>query len=66
MASYSSAEYDVTATLSQASGFVRDASCTSKASAMGRCSHVAALLLALEEFLTTGSSDTSCTSVPCA
>ena len=41
MASYSvSTEYDVTVTLSQVSGFVRDASCICKASAMGRCSHI--------------------------
>ncbi|MCG7868599.1 MAG: YqaJ viral recombinase family protein [Candidatus Thiodiazotropha taylori] len=66
MASYSvSTEYDVTVTLSQVSGFVRDASCTCKASAMGRCSHVTALLLALKNYLDTCSSDISCTSVPC-
>ena len=67
MASYSSTDYDVTVTLSQTSGFVRDASCTCKASAMARCSHVTALLLGLEDYLLNLSAnpDLSCTSVPC-
>ena len=65
MASYSTTDYYVTITLSQASGFVRDASCTCKASAMGRCSHVTAILLGLEDYLTKRNSDVSCTSVPC-
>ena len=64
-ASYSSTIYDVTASLSQVSGFVRDASCTCKSSAMSRCSHVTALLLALEDHVSQTSSDISCTSVPC-
>ena len=69
-ASYTSEVYDVTATLSQHSGFVRDASCTCRASAMGRCSHVTGLLYALVDYIDT--CDTlkvdpqSCTSLPCA
>ena len=60
----------MTATLSQHSGFVRDASCTCCASAMGRCSHVTGLLYALVDHIDT--CDTlnvdpqSCTSLPCA
>ena len=50
-ASYTSEVYDVTATLSQHSGFVRDASCTCRASAMGRCSHVTGLLYALVDYI---------------
>ena len=52
-ASYTSEVYDVTATLSQHSGFVRDASCTCHASAMGRCSHVTGLLYALVDYIDT-------------
>ena len=69
-ASYTSEVYDVTATLSQHSGFVRDASCTCRASAMGRCRHVTGLLYALLDYIDT--CDTlkvdpqSCTSLPCA
>ena len=48
MASYSSTDSFVSVTLSQALDFVRDASCTCRASAKGRCSHVTAILLALE------------------
>ena len=49
MASFrSNVFYDVTVTLS---GFVRDASCTCVAFAMGRCSHVAALLYALVDYI---------------
>ena len=51
--SYTSEVYDVTATLSQHSGFVRDASCTCRASAMGRCSHVTGLLYALVDYIDT-------------
>ncbi|XP_053400525.1 uncharacterized protein LOC128557300 [Mercenaria mercenaria] len=59
-------EYDVTVTLSVHSGFVKDASCTCIASAMGRCSHVTGLLYALENFLSLSGKDlTSCTSLPC-
>ena len=65
MESYSSTDYFVSVTLSQASGFVRDASCTCRASAMGRCSHVTAILLALENYLSNPNSDVSCTSMPC-
>ena len=36
-ASYTSEVYDVTATLSQHSGFVRDASCTCVAMSLGYC-----------------------------
>ena len=67
---YTSEVYDVTATLSRHSGFVRDASCTCRASAMGRCSHVTGLLYALVDYIDT--CDTlkvdpqSCTSLPCA
>ena len=69
-ASYTSEVYDVTATLSPHSGFVRDASCTCRASAMGRCSHVTGLLYALVDYIDT--CDTlkvdpqSCTSLPSA
>ena len=69
-ASYTSEVYDVTATLSQHSGFVKDSSCTCRASAMGRCSHVTGLLYALVDYIDT--CDTlkvdpqSCTSLPCA
>ena len=50
-ASYSNDDYKVMVEISQDSGFVRDASCTCTANAMGRCSHVAGLLYKLEEHL---------------
>lgn len=56
--------YDVTVTLSQLSGFVRDASCTCVALSMGRCSQVTALLFALANYLE-NASDISCTDVKC-
>ena len=69
-ASYTSEVYDVTVTLSQQSGFVRDASCTCRASAMGRCSHVTGLLYALVDYIDTCEAikidPQSCTSLPCA
>ena len=69
-ASYTTEIYDVTVTLSQQSGFVRDASCTCRASAMGRCSHITGLLFALVDYIDTCDSlkvdPQSCTSLPCA
>ena len=68
-ASYTTEVYDVTVTLSQQSGFVRDASCSCRASAMGRCSHVTGLLFALVDYIETCDSmkidPQSCTSLPC-
>ena len=43
-------KYDVTCTLSTSSGFIVDASCNCKASAMGRCNHICALLFALLDY----------------
>ncbi|KAK6169926.1 hypothetical protein SNE40_018445 [Patella caerulea] len=67
MASYSvDTMYDTTLQISPESGFVRDASCTCKASAMGRCNHVCALLFALEDFIEKqGEDPNTCTSVLC-
>jgi uncharacterized Zn finger protein len=42
--------YYVSVTLASTSGIVLDASCYCKASAMGRCNHIAALLYALEDY----------------
>jgi len=42
--------YYVSVTLASTSGIVLDASCDCKASAMGRCNHIAALLYALEDY----------------
>ena len=60
--------YDVTVTLSQLSGFVRDASCMCVASAIGKRSHVTGLLYALLGCLKLKESNKpeSCTSHPCA
>lgn len=56
--------YDVTCTLSAASGFVVDASCTCKASSMGRCNHVCAMLYALLDYKNNfGSDPIACTSM---
>ena len=57
--------YDVSTVLSSESGLVKDASCTCKASAMGRCNHIAGLLFALLDFTKEAGNDTSCTSLTC-
>ena len=53
--------------LSCKSGSVLDASCDCKASALGRCSHVSALLLFLDGHVKQHGNDSvqSCTSLPC-
>lgn len=52
--------------LNKDTGFILDGSCTCKASAMGRCSHVSSLLFAIEDYLiNNGNMPTSCTSQPC-
>ena len=55
--------YHVTVTLSKDSGYVKDASCDCKASALGRCNHVAGLLFALLDWSEKGQQ--SCTSKLC-
>jgi hypothetical protein len=51
MASYKiDTSYSVTVTLSLTSGFVQNASCTCIASAMGRCSHIAAVIFGLLDY----------------
>ena len=57
--------YDTRVTLSVNSGFVLAASCQCKSSALGRCSHVGALLLAIHDSLLNGVNDTACTSNEC-
>ena len=60
--------YSVFVTLSTGTGFVRDSSCECKSSALGRCSHIAAVLYAVNDCLSTSdSTDTNepCTSKPC-
>jgi hypothetical protein len=58
--------YDVTCTLSKTTGFIKDSSCTCKASAMGRCNHVCALLYALLDYSDKyGSDPEACTSKKC-
>ncbi|XP_071166179.1 uncharacterized protein [Mytilus edulis] len=53
-------------TLSSISGAVLDASCTCPASCLGRCNHVAALLLMLNKHCKESGYDaTACTSKPC-
>jgi len=54
--------YTVTFTLSMNSGFIIDVTCDCKASALGRCSHITALLFALLDFKVNVS---SCTSRKC-
>ncbi|XP_052686824.1 uncharacterized protein LOC128165927 [Crassostrea angulata] len=50
LASYSQHSYNCTVTLSESSGSILEGTCTCSASGMGRCSHVAALLFALEDY----------------
>ena len=58
--------YSVHCTISKLSGAVLDASCHCKASAMARCSHIAALLLSINDHIQCyGYTLASCTSLPC-
>lgn len=50
LTSYSQHSYNSTVTLSESSESVLDGTCTGSASCMSRCSHVAALLFALEDY----------------
>lgn len=67
MPSYSqTSPYNVSVTLNMTTASVVDASCDCKASAMGRCNHVAALLFALEDFTVQfGFEGLACTSDVC-
>ncbi|XP_048730406.2 uncharacterized protein LOC125647675 [Ostrea edulis] len=67
MASYTQQKlYHVTLTLGSPSGKILDASCDCKASAMGRCNHIASLLFALEDYtLQFGYDPDACTSKLC-
>ncbi|KAL5013946.1 hypothetical protein ScPMuIL_008216 [Solemya velum] len=69
MPSYSqTSPYNVSVTLNMTAASVVDASCDCKASAMGRCNHVAALLFALEDLKFTvqfGFEGLACTSDVC-
>ncbi|XP_041862020.1 uncharacterized protein LOC121652935 [Melanotaenia boesemani] len=56
--------YNVVIVLSSNTGFVQNASCECKASSLGRCSHVAAVLFAIDD-CKNSRSDESCTSKPC-
>ena len=51
LASMKQMSYNVQVTLSVNSGFVLDASCHCKSSALGRCSHVGAVLVAMKSCL---------------
>ena len=65
-ASYKQQQYHVSLTLSKYNCKVVDSSCECKASAMGRCSHVAGLLFALEDYtIMFGYTPSSCTSKLC-
>lgn len=59
LASMRQVKYCVTVTLSANSGFVQDASCECRSSALARCSHVAALLYAI------GNCDRNADNLPC-
>jgi hypothetical protein len=51
LASYSQKSYSVTITISENSGTIKEGTCTCSAAGLGRCAHVAALLFALEDFI---------------
>ena len=65
LASMKQASYDTRVTLSGNSGFVLAASCQCKSSALGRCSHVGAVLVAINDSLLNHVGDTACTSKAC-
>ena len=65
LASMKQASYDTRVTLSGNSGFVLTASCQCKSSALGRCSHVGAVLVAINDSLLNYVGDTACTLKAC-
>lgn len=67
-ASFKKIKYKVSVMLHHSSGEVLHACCECKASSVGRCSHVAGVLFAIEDFLLTFDEATSvtCTSKLCA
>ena len=66
-ASYRQQQYRVTITLASETSKVVDSTCECKASSMGRCSHVAGLLFALEDYtIVYGYEPTSSTSKLCS
>ena len=66
-ASYSEDDRNVSVTLRGDDAFVVDASCDCKASEMGRCNHVAAVLFAVEDFtMKYGFEAPACTSITCS
>lgn len=59
--------YNVSCTMSKSSGYIADASCTCKASRMGRCNHVSGLLYAVLDYTEKfGTDAVSCTSKQCS
>lgn len=57
--------YNVTCTMSCTTGFIKDATCTCKASALGRCNHVTGLLYAIPDYIDKfGAEPTASTSQP--
>ncbi|XDV16378.1 hypothetical protein PO909_016123 [Leuciscus waleckii] len=65
-ASMKNEHHDVSVEMSSVSGAVLSATCKCKASALGRCSHVAALLLFLTKVVDTDVGRTpACTDLPC-
>ena len=66
LASYKKDKYDVSFMIHKDSGKVCDAKCHCKLSAMGRCSHLSALLYAILDFKTKSETENlSCTSKLC-
>ena len=66
-ASYSEDDRNVSVILRGDDAFVLDASCDCKASEMGRCNHVAAVLFAVEDFtMKYGFEASACTSITCS
>lgn len=56
-ASYSKETYNTTVTLSIRTGAVKEGTCTCRVKEIGRCSHVAALLLSIEDHVKTHGND---------
>ena len=65
LASMKQISYNVQLTVSVYSRFVLNASCECKSSALGRCSHVGGLLVAMNDYLLTFGQGKACTSKPC-
>jgi len=57
--------YMTTVTMSKRSGVILEGTCPCKGCCFGRCSHVAALLIAIDDYVSKFGRNLTCTEIPC-